>query len=201
MPILIGNKSIFAIESSIARAFESKHFKALGFIVIHVGGLSYGIHEPEATMLGASYGEVKMRILRRGTHSALFAQEESAGKIADAFRDAIYAHNQEREEFFGIRQPDFKRIIYDNNLMWVPDGDEAFDDGSYALQFDVGNQVRLIAFKASNEGGNYHHDPTTIRDIWLAADDFYGILERWRGGFEAEWNAALKQDDAGSSWS
>ena len=36
-------------------------------------------------------------------------------------------------------------------LVSAPDGDEAFDDGSYVLQFDVGDRVRLIAFKRPDQ--------------------------------------------------
>jgi Immunity protein 42 len=191
MPILIGDKSVFAIESDITCAYESKHFKALGFFVVHVAGLCYGVHSPEAAMLGWAYGEVKERVVKRGTHVAPFATEANAGKIANAFRVAIYAANQDQEEFFGIPQPDFKRIVYDNNLNWDP-GDETFDDSSYVLQFDVGDRVRLIAFKLGPNKEDYHHDPTTLRDLWLSAQEFYGILEQWRKAFEAEWMAAKK---------
>ena len=193
--MITGEKAIFAIESGILHAYESRHFKALGFFLIHVSGFCYGVNEPDATMMGCSHGEVIDRISRRGTHTAPFAEEAGAGKIADAFRAAIYVEDQEREQFFGIPQPAFKRIIYDNKLRWAPDGDEAFDDSSYVLQFDVGDRVRLIAFRRGPDKNDYYHDPATLRDLRLSADDFYGVLERWRKGFEAEWTAMPKLID------
>jgi hypothetical protein len=77
-------------------------------------------------------------------------------------------------------------------LVWAPDGDEAFDDGSYVLQFDVENRVRLIGFKSDDTD---RYDPATLKDIWLSSDDFYSVLSRWRDAFEAEWETAPKIRD------
>ncbi|HEV3416160.1 MAG TPA: hypothetical protein VG056_05085, partial [Pirellulales bacterium] len=79
-----------------------------------------------------------------------------------------------------------------NRIVWAPDGDEAFDDGSYVLQFDVRDDVRLIAFKS---GGSDRHDPTALSDVRLPTDDFYLILQRWHDAFEAEWVSASKELD------
>ncbi len=43
-------------------------------------------------------------------------------------------------------------MVWDSKLMWAPDGDEAFDDGSYVLQIDSGSLVRLIGFKGTSGG-------------------------------------------------
>jgi hypothetical protein len=67
--------------------------------------------------------------------------------------------------------------------------DEAFDDGSYVLQFDVGDRVRLIAFKSDE---SYRHASGTLSDVWLPADEFYNVLREWRDAFEAAWMAAPK---------
>ena len=75
------------------------------------------------------------------------------------------------------------------DCMWAPDGDEAFDDGSYVLQFDVKDRVRLIAFKSD---GKYSYDPSTLSDVWLAAENYYGVLKQWRDAFESEWISAPK---------
>jgi hypothetical protein len=76
-----------------------------------------------------------------------------------------------------------------------PDGDEAFDDRSYVLQFDVGDRVRLIAFRPME--GSCLHDPATLRDVWLVANDFYRILQDWLDAFEAEWASMPKVSDEG----
>ena len=138
-------------------------------------------------MLACSVDEVQKRIADRGRHVAPFASEPDAGRIADAFRKAIYGEDEDREgRYLGIPFAEF--IGYFDresaDVMWAPDGDEAFDDGSYVLQFDGPDHVRVIAFK-SREGNV--HDAATLSDVWLPADDFYGVLARWRQAFEHEW--------------
>lgn len=130
--------------------------------------------------------------------TAPFATDPDAGRIADAFRDAIYAPDQEDKIFFGIPQPEFSSHFHSERLVWAPDGDEAFDDWSYVLQFDVQDRVRLIAFRSRDEG--YHHAPDTLSDTWLEADEFYRILEQWRDAFQAEWIAAPKIHEADIIW-
>jgi hypothetical protein len=188
--MIIGDPASFAIESGISIAYEELGAVALGFFVIHIGGRCYGVHEPDATWLACSFNEVEERISRRGSHTAPFAVEPDAGKIADAYRDAVFAADQETNIFFGISQLEFSSRFHSQKFVWAPDGDEAFDDGSYALQFDVGDRVRLIGFKS--DPGGYHHNPATLRDVWLETDKFYGILQSWRDAFKSEWMAAPK---------
>ena len=69
-----------------------------------------------------------------------------------------------------------------------PDGDEAFDDGSYVLQFDLGDRVRLIAFKRPES----LVDPASVREVWLSSDTFYNALREWRDTFLAEWESLPK---------
>jgi hypothetical protein len=85
-------------------------------------------------------------------------------------------------------------MISSKRIVWAPDGDAAFDDGSYVLQFDVGDRVRLVAFESS-EGCLY--DPSSLIDQWLPADDFYRVLQDWNDAFVAEWEAMPKTADAG----
>lgn len=190
--MIIGNDSIFAIESYVKQAYERLSFRALGFFVIYVGGHCYGVREPDATFLACSFNEVVNRISRRGRHIAPFINERNAGKIVEAVRNAKYAPHMEHATFFGIPEPEFRDIINSNQLEWVPDGDSAFDDSSSILHFDVDDRVRLIAFKATSSGGNGHYAPGSLKDQWLDADEFYSILQRWRDAFEAEWTAMPK---------
>jgi hypothetical protein len=74
--------------------------------------------------------------------------------------------------------------------MWAPDGDAALDDGSYVLQFDVDDRVRVIAFRCRE---NFLHDPATLSDVWLSADGFYNVLQQWHDAFEAEWESLPKE--------
>jgi hypothetical protein len=193
--MIVGNPSIFAIESGITQAYDSRSIRALGYFVLHIGGRTYGVHKPDATTLAPSFDEIQDRIACRGKYTAPFASELDAGQIANAFRNATFSDDP-HDRFFGIPLDEFRKLFYTatNDRMWAPDGDEAFDDGSYVLQFDVKDRVRLIAFKS---GESYLHDPTTLRDVWLAADDFYHILRQWHDAFEAEWLAAPKSSNGG----
>jgi hypothetical protein len=164
--MIIGNKQRLAIESKATVFYERLSFLGLGCFVLHIGNKTYGRTEPDATMLACSFDEVERRIRNRGRHTAPFAEEPDGGIIANAFRDAAYDPNPELEDhrFLGMSQDQLRDCFYAQNLVWAPDGDEAFDDGSYVLQFDIGHRVRLIAFRSLP--GAYHHDPQTLADVW-----------------------------------
>jgi hypothetical protein len=179
----------FTAQSEITHAYERLSLRALGFFVIHVMDRCYGVNSADATMLANSFDTVCRRIVERGRYNATFALDPDAGKIASSVSRAIYCEPDENELFFGMTKPQFTDIIYSNDLLWAPDGDEAFDDGSYVLQFDVGEKVRLIAFRRAI---NPIYDPESLRDAWLAADDFYGILQNWCDVFKAEWTSLPK---------
>lgn len=187
--MIAGQTSTFAIESEITRAFGRPSQRGLGFFVIHIMGRRYGIKSPDATMLAVSFDEVGRRISGRGKHLAPFA-DATATDIANAFTSAVYLDHTENETYFGMSEARFTELINSKRLLWAPDGDEAFDDGSYVLQFDVGDRVRLIAFNRPD----WLVDPASVREAWLAADCFYDILRQWREHFVAEWEALPKHD-------
>lgn len=206
--MLIGDPSSFAIESCISIAYEELGARALGFFVIHINGRCFGVREPDATWLACSFDEVARRLAGRGTHTAPFATEPDAGKIADAHYDARYGPAQENKRYFGLRHSEFLDRFYSNNLEWSP-GDEEFDDGSSVFHFDAGGRVRLFGYrlkrrekdyprdltvqtKHKGEFHRYQHDPDTLSDLWLEADEFYEILGKWRDAFEVEWRVAPK---------
>jgi Immunity protein 42 len=183
----IGDTSTFAIESKITRAFERPSWRGLGFFVIHVAGQSYGIKSPGQSMLACSFDEVGARIDGRGTHQAPFA-EAAAIDIANAYTSAVYLDNNGTETYFGMSEAQFTRMLCSNSLVWAPDGDEAFDDGSYVLQFEVGDRVRLIAFKRPDS----LVEQASVREVWLSSDTFYKTLREWRASFLAEWESLPK---------
>lgn len=185
---MVGDPSRFAIESGISEAYESLSLRGLGFFVIHVRGRRYGVLAPDATMLACSFDAVEGRIAHQGRHTAPFATEFDAGTIVDAFRNSIYA-DEDHENYLGVPRSEFEGLIHSNQIVWAPDGDEAFDDGSFVLQFDVTDRVRLVAF--TNDEG-YRHDKATLSDVWLSAKDFYEILQRWYDAFLAEWASMPK---------
>ena len=143
--MIVGDQSLIAIESVITYAYERLSFRALGLFVIHVKGCRYGVYEPDASMLAASFDEVGQRIVGRGTHTAPYSKEPDAHQIATSFREVLYT-GATKSTYFGTPESEFASTIITNRIVWAPDGDEAFDDGSYVLQFDVNDQVRIVAF-------------------------------------------------------
>jgi hypothetical protein len=176
--MLLGDPSVFAIESGITHAYNRLSFRALGYFVFHIRGHRFGVRKPDASMLALALDAVEYRINRRGTHIAPFAAEPDAGAVADAFRHAIYAPDDE-VNLFGMSQSEMAGLVISKHLEWES-LDQVFDDGSYVLQFDSGDQVRLIAFKARDD---WRHNPSTLRDVWMSADDFYELLQQWRDAF------------------
>ena len=169
--VIIGDTTIFAIESGITQAYEHLNFRGLGFFVIHVKGQRYGVNDADATMLACSFDEVEQRIARRGTHTALFAVEPDAGKIAAAFLSATYGE-EPKQGFFGISLEEFTKLLHRNGLVWAPDGDEAFDDDSYILQFDIDDRVRVIspdALRGRRRRPSSNISPRTTSASWTRA--------------------------------
>jgi hypothetical protein len=185
--MIVGNPSVFAIESEITAAYARLGARALGYFVIHLKGVRFGVQKPDASLLACSFDEVANRLARRGKHTAPFAEYEDGRDLADSYLIAIYSPDP-----CGLRKEDFEDVIYENDLTWAPDGDEAFDDGSYVLQFDVDDRVRLIGFKTQN--GHRSH-PTDFADLWIWADEYYGILEEWLRRFEEAWQAMPKSSE------
>ena len=185
--MIVGNPSIFAIESQITEAYERLSFRALGSFILLLDGFRYGVYEPHATMLAVSFDQVQRRIDHRGNHLTSFSDAD-AKVVADAYRAALYGLE------YGVPYPgmpleDFRSMVISSRIGWAPDGDEAFDDSSYVLQFDVGARVRLIAFKTREDGSC---DPSTLKDVWLESEQFYGILRHWHDSFVDEWDSLPK---------
>lgn len=187
--MIVGNPSVFAIESHIASAYAQPGLRGIGFFVIKIKDRSYGVRETDATMLANSFDEVGRRIASRGQHTAPIAREPDADAMAHAFIRALYCDEGEEEVYLGLSRSQFSEAIYSRRIIWAPDGDAAFDDGSFVLQFDSGDLVRLIAFRRR---GDDSYDRATLADLWLPQEDFYGILQAWHGDFESEWSALPK---------
>lgn len=188
----VGDPSTLAIESSITQPYERPSQRALGFFILYVGGKSYGVRSPEATLLACSFDAVRHRIARRGEHCVVFGSEPDTAKIVDAVHASMYDDDRHGESFFGMSADELREALGSNEIVWAPDGDAAFDDGGHVLQFDQGDRVRLIAFKNTRDPNDVL---STLAEAWMDADEFYELLDKWQTKFEAEWAAALKGGD------
>jgi len=180
--MLIGNPEIFAIESFVNKVYPSASFLALGYFSIHISSNVYGVRLPEASMLGCSFNSVQRRVEQRGSHLLPSVSNFEASVIAESVQNAIYSENP-YDRVFDMSREDFMESLYKREILWAPDGDEAFDDGSHVLQIDEGNEVRLIAF-VNNE--NTESLWGSVSEIYLSQDDFYNILEEWVRVFQEE---------------
>ncbi len=189
--MIFGDTNTFAIESEISVAYERLSLRALGFFALHVGGRCYGVRDWDATMLACSFDSVGARIKDRGAHAPGAIADGDAEVVARAFSRAVYMEPDPNELFFGMQSRPFSDLIHSRKIMWAPDGDEAFDDSSYVLQFDIENDVRLIAFSRASDD---YLDAGSLRDVRLPQEDFYRILQRWHEAFAAEWASLAKAD-------
>lgn len=185
--MIIGSVQRFAIESSITTAYESESLRGLGYFNLHLCNRRYGVFSPDATMLACSLDNVVNRVRSRGAHCATFSTMD-AELIADTFLTLVYS-NCPHGDVLGMPAAMCRDQFYSSHLIWAPDGDEAFDDGSFVFQFDVDERVRLIAF---NKGDGSQHIPGTLCDLWLTADEYYGVLDQWQKDFLSEWRDAPK---------
>ncbi|MFS8049901.1 Imm42 family immunity protein [Rhizobium sp. BR 314] len=190
--MIVGDCRIFAIESGITEAVENLSQLALGYFAVYVGGRVFGVREPDASMLGCSFHEVEHRLLRRGAHAPPIPVGTPAFEIATAYLDAFYRDNA-RTDYLGLSQHQFIDALQSSGAIWAPDGDEAFDDGSHILQFDVDGRVRIIAFLNTEEPDDFAQG---IREEWMSADLFYAIVSSWKTLFAVERTGRLKAKTA-----
>ena len=87
--ISVGESGRFAIETLIHRALASPGLRGIGYFVIDVGGLRYGVQQPDATALACSFDEVERRVGDRGKHVAPFAEGLAAAESCVRWRSHI----------------------------------------------------------------------------------------------------------------
>jgi hypothetical protein len=175
----------FVIESFISSAYSNKGIMAIGYFLIQIKGVSYGVKEDDATALACSYGAVNRRLEMRGKHIApadlINLPSLELAKISNG---SLYYRIDKQDSWgFDIPRDELAKMIYKNNLIWAPDGDEAFDDGSRVFQFDIDDEpVRLIGCKITDDYNVY-----ALSDLKINSDEFYSTLKEWSNGFYREW--------------
>lgn len=180
--MIIGDASIFAISSSVTAVYSVSDMKVLGSFCFHVGGTSYGVQHPRATMLACSVEAIQARIARRGAHVSSFSSHRAA-HIAKLYLAGLYGVHYGGEG--GLQAEAQSFALESQRAHWVmaPDGDEAFDDGSHVLQFDLHKKVRLIAFR-NEDGLDAMLD--SISEAEMEEELFYSILRDWSSSFRSE---------------
>jgi len=176
--VIVGRIEDFALESEISVPLEGVSQQGLGFFLVHVAGTQFGVRDPQATLLGCSVGAIEERLAMRGLHRSERLSSLGAGELADAYLSSFYGeadgHTRLRNDFL------------ESNVIWCPDGDAAFDDGSHILQFDQGELVRILAFRNEIDG------PADLVDRTISADEYYSILRTWLSEFRGDRDTTLK---------
>jgi len=185
--MLIGDTSRFAIESRMRLAYRERSMLGEGRFGFHVAGKKFGLIDHKETALACALDLIKERLASRGNHLAPFAVTHTAAEIAVGVMGAIYELDTESNTYCGLSCQAFKEAV---SLIAPGSADEAFDDGSRILHFDVPGGVRVIAYRPLR--GAYRHDPSTLAECVVPSQEFYGILEKWIADFEDEWQAAPK---------
>jgi Immunity protein 42 len=156
----------------------------LGYFNVLIDGHRYGVRKADATALGCSYFRVLDRISDRGRHSCEFAMAP-AEAIASAYIHAVFEKMTGAVTDVGLPQIEVEERLYGRRCIWAPDGDEAFDDRSHILQFDIKSKVRLIGFTRDEPHPRFN--ATTLSDITIEADEYYKTLADWSVKFYGEW--------------
>ncbi len=185
--MLIGDPSVFAIESGVSRHLVSRSQMAVGYFLIHVGGIEFGVREQEASLLACSYDSVCERIQNRCNHRLKLKRAYQTLELVQAYQSAIYGVGPECETYLGLDVESFRDQFARSKVGWAPDGDEAFDDGSHIMQFDTEDDVCLIGFK----NDHYIENIQEIVEISMDGDAYYGVLETWSELFLSEWELSF----------
>ena len=83
----------------------------------------------------------------RGQHVVSFSERLDARLIMDAYLRSVWGSDGFPGKICGLSLREIRDEMHGGRAVWAPDGDEAFDDHSFVLQFDVGTRVRAIAFR------------------------------------------------------
>ncbi len=182
--IIFGNPSRFAIESDISKIYSTRSLMALGYFVIYVCGMMYGVKKSDATALACSYHEVLRRLQQRNSHKLPSSHHMNCLELAMKLHDMEYGdHEVELLDSCTETDADLRKALHANHVLWAPDGDEAFDDGSFVLHIDTDSEVRLIAYRVMES--KYEVDKQSVSEIYMPAEEFYSILSQWTEAFRA----------------
>lgn len=181
-----GNRSIFGIESGVFEFIENPNQLGIGYFIIQMDGKEFGVKKERATILGNSYWEIKARLARKGRHTISFGEVASAAAISCSIANIIYNRHFKSEILNAEEIDELVRKLYENDLVWAPDGDSAFDDGSHIIQIDCENYVRLICF---NNDETEDATLNSIVDLKISSLEYYGILADWRAQFSQNWTS------------
>jgi hypothetical protein len=174
-----GERDAFAIVCEVSEWLERDSQLGIGSFRYFVAGASFGRSEPDATLLGCSVQNVERRIRSRGRRVYLVEDGMNAAEIVSGYL-RLYSAAWIGDRGASLYRTASVEAYGRDGVVAAPDGDEAFDDGSHVLQFDRGDDVRVIAVR------NFDTEAEalgSVREALLTADQFYGVLSKWVAEF------------------
>lgn len=177
--IVLGHSDSFMLDTCVSFIYPGNRItNAIGWFNIWISGHRYGCHEPDSTALAHSYDCVGAIIRNRGGHTSALS-EYSADDVALRLGGACFG-DLEFTEVQGMSSDELYADVIRRRLWWAPDGDEAFDDGSNVILFDVGAHVRLVGFRMTDDAESV----VDVHESTVPEAVFYDLLIEWRNGFE-----------------
>lgn len=169
--------SKFVIGFEISKVFPEPSLVALGCMSITINGVQYGVADKDASFLACSRDAIEQRIEEAGSFLAPEIDEMDAAELAKCVLIGRYADSESIESLRYNRSKNIYQYVCENQILWIPDGDSAFDDGSHILHMDAHNgKVRLVGWK---KDGEISIREDTLQDLWLESSIFYGELSNW----------------------
>jgi hypothetical protein len=186
--MIIGDTQRFAIESTIEEAFYERSILFNGYLFIHLNGRRYGSGYLSAA--SGFCGEVEESLRWRGRHTLSMSRRCTSQRIAELVYSAVY---RDEHQFRGLAEErsSVRSEHYENKLSLAASDIEAWDDGTFVLQIDEDDSVRVIAFMSCDEDAGQLID--CVEERRLSAAEYYGVLEAWRDACEEEWRASKKR--------
>jgi len=181
--MIIGDPDRFAIEFEISEPYEDKHFLAMGIFIVLINGREYGLRKHDATTFGGAVDAVETLIEWRGRGAETDLSTMTAMAVAEAYLSAFYL--DEPLVFREEQRETWQQKFLAANCLW-PNSDEEFDDGSHILYFNLGNRIRLVAFK------NDDCQLADLTEIMIDPEVFHDVLSRWLDCFNDQRHQALQ---------
>lgn len=191
--MIVGDPTIFAIESSITEAYEEPNRQALGYFLLHVAGRSFGVRDPQAMFLTFPVQRLRSMVRHRGKHRTAIDPTVPLAEMFEAVMSIWLAEDRETKSHFGMTADELSDELFSKGVVWVPDSGTNINDFTHCVLFDCGDRVRVIAFKYPFlDKPTFAEVRQSAAEAWLSADTFYGILATWLNRFEDERSATAK---------
>ena len=169
--MIVGDRSRFAVEIELHPDSPKSISTGFGLYRFWIADQPYGRSAPDASCLAASCDALRERLGQRGHHDATGMPTGNPLGILERAYWLIY---RVTDVHIASRQASAQEVAQARRLMMAPDGDEAFDDGSFVVQWDDRGVVGLAAGLVGEGDGPMIVDP--VRSIRLGTVDFYDVV-------------------------